>query len=109
MLQIKNSKTKQVKEVSAEDFDKIQKNELTKGKWFVIEKAKTPPEVKEFEEKKKSEAMKEHRQHRHKKEFKTPKTAKVTEQPTQKATGTTTATESTPKTELGIEVTGKHL
>ena len=52
MLQIKNSKTKQVKEVSAEDFDKIQKNELTKGKWFVIEKAKTPPEVKEFEEKK---------------------------------------------------------
>ena len=57
MLQIKNSKTKQVKEVSAEDFDKIQKNELTKGKWFVIEKAKTPPEVKELEEKKKSEAQ----------------------------------------------------
>ena len=57
MLQIKNSKTKQVKEVSAEDFDKIQKNELTKGKWFVIEKAKTPHEVKELEEKKKSEAQ----------------------------------------------------
>ena len=57
MLQIKNSKTKKVKEVSAEDFEKIQKNELTKGKWFVIEKAKTPPEVKEFEEKKKSEAQ----------------------------------------------------
>lgn len=53
MLQIKNSKTKQVKEVSAEDFEKIQKNELTKGKWFVIEKAKTPPEVKELEDKKK--------------------------------------------------------
>ena len=43
--------------VNSLNFDKIQKNELTKGKWFVIEKAKTPPEVKELEEKKKSEAQ----------------------------------------------------
>lgn len=52
MLEIQNRKTKVVKEVTKEAFEKINKNPLTSGKWFEVEKAKVPPEVKELSERK---------------------------------------------------------
>lgn len=51
-FEIQHRKTKVVKEVTKEAFEKIQKNPLTSGKWFEIEKAKVPPEVKELSERK---------------------------------------------------------
>lgn len=51
-MKIKNVKSKVEKEATKEEFEAIQKNPLTKGKWVVVEGAKVPPEVKEFEAKK---------------------------------------------------------
>ena len=48
-MKIKNVKTKVEKEATKEEFEKIQNNPLTNGKWFVIEGAKVPPEVKVLE------------------------------------------------------------
>ena len=52
MLEIQNRKTKVVKQVTKEAFEKIQKNPLTSGIWFEIEKAKVPHEVAKLEERK---------------------------------------------------------
>ena len=60
-IEIQNRKTKVVKQVTKEAFEQINKNPLTSGKWFEIEKAKVPPEVKELSERKattKTEASK---------------------------------------------------
>ena len=51
-MKIKNVKSKVEKEATKEEFEAIQKNPLTKGKWIVVESAKVPPEVKEIEAKK---------------------------------------------------------
>ena len=50
-MKIRNFKTKVEKEATKEEFEAIQNNPLTNGKWFVVEGAKTPPEVKVIEEK----------------------------------------------------------
>lgn len=50
-MKIRNFKTKVEKEVTKEQFEAIQKNPLTKGKWVVLEGAKVPQEVKELETK----------------------------------------------------------
>jgi len=50
-MKIKHFKTKEEKEVSSEEWVKIQKNTLIKG-WSVIPTAKVPPEVAVLEEKK---------------------------------------------------------
>lgn len=52
MLEIQHRKTKVVKQVTKEAFEEIQKNPMTSGKWFEVEKAKVPPEVRELEERK---------------------------------------------------------
>ena len=50
-MKIKNVKTKVEKEATKEEFEAIQKNPLTTGKWVIVEGAKVPPEVKVLEEK----------------------------------------------------------
>ena len=51
-IEIQHRKTKVVKQVTKEAFEQINKNPLTSGKWFEIEKAKVPPEVAKLEERK---------------------------------------------------------
>lgn len=51
MLRIKNVSTKVEKEVSKEEWDAIQKNNLISKKWTVVESAKTPPEVAKLQDK----------------------------------------------------------
>lgn len=50
-MKIKHFKTKEVKEVSSEEWEAIQKNPLVKG-WSVVPTAKIPPEVEALEAKK---------------------------------------------------------
>ena len=50
-MKIKHFKTKEVKEVSSEEWEAIQNNPLVKG-WSVIPTAKIPPEVAVLEAKK---------------------------------------------------------
>ena len=60
-IEIQHRKTKVVKNVTKEAFEQINKNPLTSGKWFEVEKAKVPPEVAKLEERKattKTEASK---------------------------------------------------
>ena len=59
MISIQNRKTKQVLEVSKEDIEKIQKNDLTKDVYFEIKKAPKPPEVAKLEAKKAEEMAKQ--------------------------------------------------
>ena len=58
MISIQNRKTKQVREVSTEDWGKIQKNDLTKDVYFEIKKAPKPPEVAKLEAKKAEKSAK---------------------------------------------------
>ena len=51
-IEIQHRKTKVVKNVTKEAFEQINKNPLTSGKWFEVEKAKVPPEVAKLEERK---------------------------------------------------------
>ena len=56
-MQIRNSKSKEVKEVDEKGWDAIRKNPLMNN-WSVIAKTKTPPEVAELAAKKQQETAK---------------------------------------------------
>ena len=57
-MQIKNSKTKEVKDVDEKGWEAIQKNPLVNN-WSVVAKTKTPPEVAELAAKKEQATAKE--------------------------------------------------
>lgn len=51
MVKIRNSKSKQEREVSEKEWETIQKNDLINN-WSIVEVAKKPKELAEFEAKK---------------------------------------------------------